>query len=81
MPNRPNILSGEKMPFGTHKGKFLDDVPATYLKWLSEQKWIRKWPTVRAYILRNMQTIDSEVEELENDAKFFSDTESTIDDF
>jgi uncharacterized protein (DUF3820 family) len=36
------------MPFGTHKGKQMQDVPATYLSWLRKQGCTH--PRVSAYI-------------------------------
>ena len=40
------------MPWGKHKGTKLVDVPATYLLWLLEQKWIKDWPGLHDYLKR-----------------------------
>lgn len=34
----PCYVDNDKMPFGKHKGERLEDVPASYLLWLWEQK-------------------------------------------
>mgnify|MGYP001560632121 CR=1 FL=1 len=32
----------EKMPFGKHKGKSLDDIDTGYLDWLIGEEWVEK---------------------------------------
>jgi len=50
-----------KMPFGAHKGKEMDDVPADYFDWLMGQPWIDKWSAVVDYIERNRQSINKDL--------------------
>lgn len=38
------------MPWGKHKGTKLEDIPASYLLWCLEQKWIDGWPGLHAYL-------------------------------
>jgi uncharacterized protein (DUF3820 family) len=49
-----------KMPFGKHKGKEMDDVPAAYLMWLyeSDVKGV-----VHAYIENNIKGIKKQIED------------------
>ena len=49
-----------KMPFGKHKGKEMDDVPAAYLMWLYESgvKGV-----VHAYIENNIKGIKKQIED------------------
>lgn len=47
------------MPFGTHKGKKLANVPGEYLLWVFKQDWIR--PPLRRYIQANMDVIRDEI--------------------
>ncbi len=51
---------GTKMPWGKHKGTQLEEVPADYLLWLSEQKWIASWPGLLAYLRKNMDIIEEQ---------------------
>ncbi len=51
------------MPFGTHKGCPMSQVPAKYLDWLIGQPWIKNWPEVEQYTLANKQAIDLELED------------------
>lgn len=54
----------DRMPFGAHKGKPMEKVPAEYLDWLSDQDWLGKsWPAVKAYIDHNRAVIDKELED------------------
>src|SRR5262245_25906601 len=63
-PPSPYTLSGTPIPFGLYKGKAFDEVPLSYLDWLSGQDWLygtfRK--RITAYILH--PTIQRELEEL-----------------
>jgi uncharacterized protein (DUF3820 family) len=47
------------MPFGQHKGKPMQDVPASYLVWLKEQGCNHEG--VRGYITENWSAIKSEL--------------------
>lgn len=51
------------MPFGKHKGQDMENVPASYLLWLSEQDWISQWPDVKGYIDKNMAGIKKQIED------------------
>lgn len=51
------------MPFGTeHRGKHMDDVPGKYLDWAVGEPWIKKYPSVVAYVKANRSRIDSELD-------------------
>lgn len=52
-----------EMPFGKYKGTALIDVPANYLKWLSEQDWIEDYPIIKNYIEKNMKGILKQIED------------------
>ena len=45
------------MPWGEHEGTKLDDVPASYLLWLLQQRWLADWPGLYAYIKANEDTL------------------------
>lgn len=30
------------LPFGKHRGKFLSEVPRSYLRWLNDQEWFQE---------------------------------------
>ena len=64
--NMSKIPDTYKMPFGTHKDEPIGGVPASYLIWLSEQKWIGKWDKVEAYINQNYELLTKEDEENES---------------
>lgn len=55
------------MPFGKYGPKRaggaldIEDVPANYLLYLSEQDWIDKWPEVEEYIVENKQGIEKQI--------------------
>ncbi len=51
------------MPFGKHIDKRMADVPDDYLDWLIGQEWIHNWPEVRAYIVKNKDAIDQDIDE------------------
>jgi len=54
----------DKMPFGKHKDKELDDVPAEYLLWMWEQEWVeRKFPALYAYLEKVKDALEEEVGE------------------
>lgn len=48
------------MPFGQYKNWELEKVPMTYLIWCSEQEWIDKWPTLKAYLTKIQETVVEE---------------------
>lgn len=62
-------ISKMEIPFGKHKGKTLDEVPADYLTWLAEakaqtfqfgsiQKWVREYlkhPEIKHRIEQELQ--------------------------
>ena len=51
-PRRPNqkYVDGTQcfLPFGKHQGKCFEDVPPSYLRWLSLQQWV-EWKHSRLY--------------------------------
>jgi uncharacterized protein (DUF3820 family) len=51
------------MPFGKYKGRKMEDVPATYLKWLMEEPWIGDWPDVLDYLEQNVAAIEAELKD------------------
>lgn len=52
------------MPFGKHKGKPLEEVPAKYLLWLYEQdNFPTNYPELAKYIVLNMKGLEQEAEE------------------
>lgn len=53
----------DPMPFGAHKGKQMQDVPAGYIDWLVGQTWIDKFPQIVEYVETNRSAIDKELEE------------------
>jgi hypothetical protein len=56
--NMAVLTDKDPMPFGAHKGKPMEDVPASYLDWLMGQDWIDKWPQVVGYVENRRQTAD-----------------------
>lgn len=63
MPQVQPLTDQDPMPFGIHKGKPMEKVPASYLDWLHGQPWISSWPRVLAYIEANRKVIDEELGE------------------
>lgn len=51
------------MPFGAHKGKAMEDVPAGYLLFCYAQTWIGKYPDVREYIKDNLDVLEKQAKE------------------
>ena len=49
------------MPFGTHRGKKMKDVPAQYLDFIRDNKCMEAFPQVAAYIDNNRKVIDIEL--------------------
>ena len=64
------LTDDSPMPFGKHEGVKMRDVPASYLDWLRGQPWIKSWPAVHAYIRRNEDVIDEELEDEDEDPPF-----------
>ncbi|MEA1848984.1 DUF3820 family protein [Chryseobacterium sp. MHB01] len=48
------------MPYGVHKGKKMQDVPADYLLWLYEEGKLTK--PVREYIEDNLEVLKVQIE-------------------
>ena len=44
------LTDSDVMPFGKYKDFLLGDVPASYLLWLTKQKWSKEYPALVAYI-------------------------------
>lgn len=55
------LTDNDPIPFGTHRGTPMKDVPAKYLDWVIGQKWISDFPQVQQYILNNLDRIHSEI--------------------
>lgn len=49
------LHDSDPMPYGVHKGKDMEDVPAGYLLWLLDNQ--RATPPVESYIYRNMDVL------------------------
>ncbi len=58
----PSFTDSDKMPFGIHKGKLLQDVPAQYLVWLHSQG---DTPNIQLnnYIFNNWLALQKELPE------------------
>ena len=70
------------MPWGVHKGKPMAEVPASYLDWLRDQDFIKRWPKLWAYIKDNASRIDAELDKQEpEDKDHGKENLSTFDDF
>jgi len=53
----------DRMPFGQFKGRRMDQVPAKYLDWLIDQKWmVGAYPEVKEYIESNWSAIQIDLE-------------------
>jgi len=48
-------LENEIFPFGVHKGKQFKQLSIKYLRWLSDQDWLEKWPTVALYVKQRIE--------------------------
>jgi hypothetical protein len=55
------LHDNDRMPFGCHKGKRMQDVPAGYLDWLLDQPCIEHYPEVKDYIERNEKIIERDL--------------------
>lgn len=55
------LIDVSEMPFGMHKGKLMQDIPASYLHWLwTSGKNVDKTCPVANYIKRNLQALKKE---------------------
>lgn len=61
------LTDADPMPFGAHKGRPMEHVPASYLLWIRDQDWITTWPDVLLYIDENWDAIVAESEECADD--------------
>lgn len=52
------------MPYGKHKGVEMQDVPATYLMWMYDNKKLDR--AVSAYVEENMDVLQKEIDEGKN---------------
>ena len=50
------------MPFGKHVGKKLEQVPASYLLWFADQPWSYKYAKLVAYVAKNYDLLESQVQ-------------------
>jgi hypothetical protein len=55
-----DILDDELMPFGKHKGSKFGSLTPNYLRWVNEQPWLEKWPTVALYVKRKLDTLNEQ---------------------
>jgi hypothetical protein len=51
------------LPWGQHKGTPIGQAPSAYLLWLFKQDWIRDWPDVHDYLVKNQDLLLAEDEE------------------
>lgn len=49
MTPRPRLNDDSIMPFGSHKGERLGDIPDDYWIWFLRQKWCDQWPSLVEY--------------------------------
>ena len=56
-----HLTDSSSFPFGKYKGRKMKEVPAAYLDWLSDQRWLSEWPGVKAYIAANRKYINQEL--------------------
>lgn len=49
LSNVSKLDDDSPMPFGTHKGKRLGDVPDHYFRWFLGQDWCDQWPDLVSY--------------------------------
>ena len=57
----PALTDTDKMPFGVHKGKLMQDVPASYLAWLWTEKCNNQ--LVANYIWNSFDAINQDLSE------------------
>lgn len=49
-PIEHNSGDNEIVPFGKFKGRKFKELSVNYLRWLHEQEWLEKWPTLAVYV-------------------------------
>ena len=55
------MTSGKyKIPFGRHKGEFIEDVPANYLLWLCDEGVVTT--EIKEYVDENRKVLEEEKE-------------------
>ena len=74
-PFNPELHFTGKMPFGPHKGKPLDSLSALILAPLVTRPWLRKWPELFRYIMRNRERLMQEYSELKAQQDFFNESD------
>lgn len=52
------MTADDKMPFGAHRGTPMGEVPADYLVWLMNQKWVNG--RVKDYLTENKESIEKD---------------------
>jgi len=52
-----DVMDDEIMPFGKHKGAKFGSLTPNYLRWINEQPWLEKWPTVAVYVKRKLDEL------------------------
>lgn len=62
MPVEP-LKDDDPMPIGKYKGTKMGNVPATWLDWFRDQPWARSYPKILAYINKNKEHIDRELDD------------------
>lgn len=65
------------MPWGKHKGIPMKDVEHSYLLWLFKQPWIKDWPDLYDYLLKNQDALlmDERADEANNATDGFDSVE------
>lgn len=48
--NRTPWTDDTRIMWGEHRGKLMRDIPASYLVWLLDQRWIGDWPGLHRYL-------------------------------
>lgn len=58
MSNAPALTDEDLMPMGKdHKGKKLANVPAFYLLHLYDKGWMSRFPSLKQYVLNNLDVL------------------------
>lgn len=53
-------LDSYVLTFGKYKGHMIGEVPAGYLLWLAEQKWIGRFPEIVEYVGAKRDQLEQE---------------------
>ncbi len=69
MAKRQTLTDASPFPWGKHKGTPMKKVPADYLVWCYDQKWIREWPDLNDYLVANIKVIESELPDEEDEPR------------